>query len=242
MLLKLDNPKDLVDSISVISELVTEATIKVNKEGLSIEAFDPANVALVNFRMPSSSFSQFDIEGDEDLGINLDDFKQVLRRATAGSSLVIKKDKENMLDLEIKNKINRSFSLALINSTKEERKAQDLKFSSEVELPVDIFSDAITDGAIVADACYFITDKDSFAIEAKGSLNKTKTNLTKNEAKISGNGKAKYSLEYLQKFIKASKIANNVKVSFSSDYPLKLEFKDKVELSFILAPRVEEDE
>ena len=147
-----------------------------------------------------------------------------------------------MLDIEIKNKINRNFSLALINSNKEERKAQDLKFSSEIELPSDVFSDAVTDGAIVADACYFISNNDSFSIEAKGSLNKTKTNLTSNEAKISGNAKAKYSLEYLQKFIKASKVSNNVKVSFSSDYPLKLDFKDKVELSFILAPRVEEED
>ena len=55
--------------------------------------------------------------------------------------------------------------------------------------------------------------------------------------------KAKYSIEYLKKMIAGGKLAPNVKVMFNKDYPLKLEYKsvDKVMLSFILAPRVEND-
>ena len=43
--------------------------------------------------------------------------------------------------------------------------------------------------------------------------------------------------------ISGSKIADEVSISFSKDYPLKLEYKDvdRVLLSFILAPRVEND-
>jgi len=38
-----------------------------------------------------------------------------------------------------------------------------------------------------------------------------------------------------------SKLTDNVTILFDRDYPLKLDFKevDKVQLSFILAPRVE---
>ena len=55
--------------------------------------------------------------------------------------------------------------------------------------------------------------------------------------------KSKYSLEYLKKMIAGSKIADDVSIYFNKDYPLKLEYKtvDKVMLSFILAPRVEND-
>ena len=51
------------------------------------------------------------------------------------------------------------------------------------------------------------------------------------------------ALEYLKKMIGGSKIANNVTIQFNKGYPLKLEFKevDKVLLSFILAPRVENE-
>ncbi len=55
--------------------------------------------------------------------------------------------------------------------------------------------------------------------------------------------KAKYSIEYLKKMMNGAKLANKVGIYFNNDYPLKLEYKtvDKVMLSFILAPRVEND-
>ena len=55
--------------------------------------------------------------------------------------------------------------------------------------------------------------------------------------------KAKYSIEYLKKMITASKLTNEVRIQFNKDYPLKLEYKavDKLLLSFVLAPRVEND-
>ena len=59
MLLKLESPKLLSDIISIISELVTEVRLKINKEGMSLTAIDPANVAMVYFKLPSDLFSQF---------------------------------------------------------------------------------------------------------------------------------------------------------------------------------------
>ena len=43
--------------------------------------------------------------------------------------------------------------------------------------------------------------------------------------------------------VSGSKIAANVTMQFNKDYPLMLEYKalDKVQLSFILAPRVDND-
>ena len=81
MQLKLDNPKILADIISIISELVTEVKIKVTKEGLSLTAIDPANVAMVYFKIPSDLFSQFDLPKDEILGVSLENLKAVLPQA-----------------------------------------------------------------------------------------------------------------------------------------------------------------
>ena len=51
---------------------------------------------------------------------------------------------------------------------------------------------------------------------------------------------SKYSIEYLKKISKASKLADVVSLEFANDYPLRAEYKllDKLRLSFILAPRV----
>ena len=81
---KLENPKAFSEVISIISELVTEVKIKVNEDGLSIIAIDPANVALVSFILPKASFSQFEVTKEEILGVNLDSLRGILKRSSLG--------------------------------------------------------------------------------------------------------------------------------------------------------------
>ena len=55
--------------------------------------------------------------------------------------------------------------------------------------------------------------------------------------------KAKYSVDYLTKIIKSAGLSDKVAVYFKTDYPLRLDFTitDKLNMSFILAPRIETD-
>ena len=103
MLIKLDTPQILSRVIDIISELVLEVRIKVNEFGMSLVAMDPANVAMVEFKLPRSAFSQFEV-GQETLGVNLDNLKRVLKRAGAGSSLILEK-KDNLLNVQIQDRI-----------------------------------------------------------------------------------------------------------------------------------------
>ena len=242
MLLKLDHPKLFSEIISIISELVLEVRMKINKECMSIIAIDPANVAMTSFKLPSTAFSKFEIETEEVLGVNLENLKAVLRRVRGGSVLILSKQ-ENELKLQIQDKIKREFSLALIEIESEEKELPNLEFVSKVEMDSKDFSEAIEDCTVVADSCSFITENEKFIIQARGSLNSFKAEFG-DEAKISaGDSISKYSLEYLQKMIKATKIMDKAVINFSNDYPLKLEFNAPfIELSFILAPRVENDD
>lgn len=244
MLLKLDNPKLLSDAISLLSELVLEVKAKVSKSGLEITAIDPANVALVSLKIPSQAFTQLETDNEE-LGLNLEDFKQVLRRVSLGSSLIIERQ-DNTLKLKIQEKSKRAFDLALISLDAEEKKIPELNFTSKIELDSNSFSEAINDAAIVADSAAFIASTNSFLIEAKGTLNSAKTEFSNDEVVIDSKqeAKAKYSLDYLMKFAKASKLAEKVIINFSTDYPARFDFKSKdnlIDLSFIIAPRVEEE-
>ena len=241
MLARLDNPKIFSDVVSIISELVTEVKIKFDERGMSIVAIDPANVAMVSFRLPREAFSQYEA-GTEILGINLDNLKAVLRRTKAGSILIME-NSESTLKLDILDKIKRSFSLALIEIEGEEKNIPQLEFLSQIQMNPSDFVDAIEDCTIVADSCTFIASPEKFIIEASG-LNSAKSEYSIDEVRIiSGQSKSKYSLEYLQKFTKASKIADKIFINFSTDHPIKLEFKkENFELAFILAPRVENED
>jgi len=244
MLIKIENPAVLSRVVEIISELVTEVRIKVNEFGLSIVAMDPANVSMVGFKLPKSAFSQFEIpeKKSEILGINLDSLKQILRRSSSGSTLVLEK-KENLLHIQIQDRIKRNFSLSLIDVESEERDMPNFEFSSKVELSsIDLIA-SIEDCAVVADACSFIIEDEKFIIEAKG-LNSAKSEFSGDEARIQAeNCKSRYSIEYLQKFIKGAKLCEKTVLNFANDHPLRMDLKDNnMELSFILAPRVETED
>ena len=107
---------------------------------------------------------------------------------------------------------------------------------------------AIEDADIVSDSLAMILDEDKFVVEAEGDMNKVNVEIPEGEdTKITSDAsekvRAKYSIDYLKKIITASKLTDKVKVQFNTDYPLRLEFVsvDKVQMIFILAPRVEND-
>lgn len=241
MLVKLDTPLMLSKAVDIISELVTEVRIKFNEFGLSIVAIDPANVAMVGLRIPKTAFSQFEA-GEEVLGINLDSLKHILKRCGAGSSLILEK-KENMLNIQIQDRIKRNFTISLIEIEREEKEIPNLEYSSKVEvMSIDLIA-SVEDCAIVADACSLIIKEEKFIIEAKG-INSSKTEFSGDEAKIEAEDcKSRYSLEYLQKFMKGAKLCEKSILLFANDHPLRLEFKGNgMDLVFILAPRVEHDD
>lgn len=241
MLLRLDNPMLLSKAVDLISELVTEVRLKVSDFGMSITAIDPANVAMMGFRLPKSAFSQFESDS-EVLGVNLDSLKKILKRAGNKSSLILEK-KENQLEILIEDRIRRNFSLNLIEIESEDKEMPSLEFSSRVNLSSIDFIASIEDSGVVADACSFIIDEGKFIIEAKG-LNSARSEFSGDEAEIDAeNCKARYSLEYLSKFIKASKLSEKTVLNFAEDHPLKMNVKaEHMELNFILAPRVETED
>jgi len=243
MLVKLENPSLLARAVEIISELVTEVRVKINEEsGLSITAMDPANVAMVRFVLPKSSFSAFEA-GNEVLGINLDNLKRILKRCGTTSSLTLE-SKETTLDINIQDRIKRNFSLSLIEVESEDKDLPtNLEFSSKVEMKSQDLVDSVEDCLVVSDSCSFIVKDGKFIVEARG-LNSARSEFSSDEAKIEAeNCKSRYSLEYLQKFVKASKLNETTVLRFANEHPLRVDIKNELmEISFLLAPRVETED
>lgn len=246
MKLTLSEPKYLKDSLSIISEIVTEATFRVKEDMVELVAMDPANVALVVFRLVSSAFVTYEIGDGADITINLNNFKQVLRRVKTGDTLTLEVE-ENKLKVVLQSTTQRTFYLPLIDLDDEEQKIPDLSFSAEVSTLSSIFNDAIDDVDVVGESVTIGADTKNFLISSKGDLTKAAVEIPADKStsiSCSDEGiKAKYSIEYLKKMMHGSKLSDTVAIKFSKDYPLRLEYivKDKVELAFILAPRVDND-
>ena len=134
MKLTLTEPRYLKDSIAIVSELVTEVNIKVTKDCVEIIAIDPANVAMVMFKLLSSAFSEYVVDSDKYLGVNLGNFNQVLRRIKTTDMLTIELDEEkNRLNMIVKGATTRRFNMALLDTGDSEQKLPTLNYEIKVE-------------------------------------------------------------------------------------------------------------
>lgn len=242
MLLKLDDARFFGTLVGIISELVTEVRLKVTKDGMRLVALDPANVAMVHFHIPAELFSQFHLDKEQILGVNLDNLNSVMRRCSLGSSLILARE-ENTLRITIQDKIKRDFTLALISVEGEDRELPHWEFKSVIKMDAQTFVEVVEDCLVVSDACTFSAEQNKFTVEARG-LNSAKVEFSSDEVEIySDVSSARFSLEYLSKFIKGAKIANKVEINFSDNHPMRINFPTgKVMLSFVLAPRIEQDD
>jgi len=249
MKLTLEEPRILVDSISVIGELVNDVIFKVDKNQIKLVAMDPANVAMVIFTLLSSAFTEYKVEKPVTMALNLDALKTILRRAKPSDVLTIELDEQkHRLRMQLKSEATRTFNLSLIDMEDKEQKIPELNFPIKVETLSYRFDEAVQDMDVVSESVALVAMKDAFVVEAESNLQDARTEIhSDGETTVKTPSKetvrAKYSIEYLKKILKGSKLANKVTLQFNKDYPLKVDYlvKDKLSLSFILAPRVAND-
>jgi len=249
MKLILAEPRFLRESISVISELVNEVRFKVDNEKIELIAMDPANVAMIIFKLLSSAFVEYTIEKPTEFAINLTNLKQILRRVKPTDTLTLELDaQKNKLKIQLKGESTRTFHQSLIDIEEKEQKVPDLNFPIKIETSSLILDEAVEDVGIVAESVALTVSQDKFIIDSESNLSTAKVEILKDEETnikmdSSEDVTAKYSIEYLKKIIKGSKLADKVSLYFNKDYPLKIEYNvlDKLSFSVILAPRVSND-
>ena len=247
MKLTLADPKYLKDSISIIADIVSSATLSIKNDYIELIAMDSANVAMVIFKLFSSTFVEYELKKEEDISIDLSVLKQILRRAKNNDILTLELG-DNRLKVIMKGSTTKTYYIPLLDIEDKEQKVPQLKFPMKIITQADILNEAIEDVSIVSEALSFVGDKDKLVVNAEGDTSKARIEIPSDDntkIEYSGNDfiKARYSIEYLKKMIQASKLSDIVEIQFDKDYPLHLEFKevDKLQMAFILAPRVDND-
>lgn len=244
---RIDDISLLRDSIATIAELIDETELHIKEYGLQLIASDRAVVVVVDFYLDRSVFKEYKYTEDARIGINLQNLLQILRRAGEDDSLSIKLA-DGKLELTLKGISTRKFVLPLIDISREETPPIDkLDFSASLVVSSEILSSGIEDAELITDSIIFTVRKDQLTMKGESDTSFTQLDLMMGEGgfRIMDIGepvRARYSLDYLKKIIKAKKLSAEAKISMANDYPMKIQFEapGKLQLGFILAPRVEE--
>ena len=242
MNISVKNLKDVVDTLSTV---VTEAKFKISQQGISVNAVDPAHVAMVSLEIPKGVLSEYDIDNEEELSLDLEKVKGILKLASGNDSFIITKDKEK-LRFEIGN-IIKSISLLDNNQITTPRVPQ-IVAEDYIVLNKGDLEKGLRAAEDVSDAIRLTMNPDSFSAKSMSDADESEMILPKDmlkEIQCKESIKSSYPLEYLLKFMKSVSPNEEIKLSFKSDYPLTIEFNlgtespERIKGRFLLAPRME---
>ncbi len=239
----------LQDSMKTISDLISEGLFQFTEDGIKLIAADPAMVGLVDFKIEEEVFENYELDEETKVGLNLENLYSILRRANKDDTITFELDDENSkFHITMENSSTRNFSLPILNLSEDDIPSTDqLDFTVTGELETDLLESAIKDAMVVSDSVTITASNSEIEISAEGDQSNAKftaTDESEDVIELEGtNAKSMFSLDYLSKMIGGKKVADTVTVNLGEDFPMRLEFikPDTANLSFVLAPRIEEE-
>ena len=85
-MIKLSKVAPFQTAIRAISNFISEGNFRFNDKGISFKAIDPSQIVLVHYEAPRSFFDEFKVEPSY-VGIDLDEFNKVMKRALPNDSV-----------------------------------------------------------------------------------------------------------------------------------------------------------
>ncbi len=234
--------------LSAIATLVEEANFEVSTEGLKLRSMDPSHVAMVDFEWPSTAFEEYSCPTPAKVRLNVNSMLKLLRRVSTDERLDISYDESTKkVDLILKGKMLRKFSMPTLEASEEEVPTPKIEFKTRVKMLSAGLRDIVEDCQAISDNVKLESTPEKFLVSSAGELTSATMELTKEteillELDTQEPSKATFSLNYLADIVKAaSSTSEIVVVEFSSNMPVRLRFDvpQQGHLQYYLAPRIE---
>ncbi len=253
--LKLENSRILKGIVETLASIIDETEFRVTPKDFTISAMDPSRICLLKLSIKKDDFDEFECSKESKIGLNLDDLDKILKRSTTNDTVEIN---FNESDQKIKIKMQRegvsrtrTFSLALLDIDIEEIPMDNLlkiDYPSKWVIDTDFLVEAIKDAEIYSEILNINANEGKGLIfSSSGQIGEMEYDLNDEdliESQIQGSSSGAYSLTFLKAILKIASITEKLEISLKTDHPLKMNFDllEGGELSYFLAPRVEEEE
>ena len=232
------------DSVSV---LVDECKIRLEEEGLTIRAVDPANVGMVDLELAASAFESYETDGGV-IGVNLDRLEDIVAMAESGQLVHLELDEETRkLHISLD---GLEYTLALIDpdSIRQEPDIPDLDLPARIVVEGADINRAVRAADMVSDhiALGVHADAEEFFVEAEGDTDDVHLELGREDLidLTPGEARSLFSLDYLKDMNKAIPTDVEVIVELGEEFPVKLHFEfaeGDGRVTYMLAPRIQSD-
>lgn len=240
----------------LLKELLTEANLECNADGIKMLSYDSGRTALVHMKLDKSNFENYKCEQPLVLGISLETFFRNIKNMENSDTLrlFVDKDNVNRIGIERYNKeenINNTIYQSLIDIPVDRRGIPPPTFNSVIVMSsarfqkicreISQFSEKIeiicSGNQLIFKGC---NESASQEIRIKPSSNGMTFEQNNNDEIIQG----VFKLKYLVQFSKCANLSQNIRILIRNNYPIVLHC-DIPGLGFVrlcLAPNVADEE
>ncbi len=246
MKLVLDNAVEFKKAIDAISVLIDEAEFTISEEGLKLKATDPSQISMIDFKLPKTAFSEYELEKETKIGLDLDYLSQIMSRSKQGEKLILElNEKESRLKVQLKGSSTRNFFIQLLDISSTELPSPKLESDAVVKANAGLIKDGLKDALLVSTHVTLGVTSKNFFIKANSSKGESINEITKEDENLKElNAKkecyAMFPLNYLQDMLKSADSNTLIELQMKSNAPIKIIYSiGNAELEYFLAPRIE---
>lgn len=247
MKLVVENAPTLKLAIDTVVSLVEEGIFEVRKDGLHLKAMDPSQISMVSFTMPKSAFSEYEVDEEAKIGIDIAQLSSILSRGKSGEKAQLGMEDGRLVVQFFTGKRKRTFKIPLLNIGEGLQREPKIEFSSHVQIAAEALKDVLRDAKLISSHVRFVLEPERFIVEVKGDGGDVKAEFEKDspellELKTTQGARATFPLQYLEDIVKASSASSPITLYMETDRPMKVLYSiEGATVQYFLAPRIESD-
>ena len=241
MKFKLDNIKGFKEAIVTAEQMLDEIKFEADTDGVRFRGLDRSHVAFVNMIIRSDYFEEYEIDLPESCIVDSQELVKVLKRSKSDDSLIFSFDESN-IKIQFVGKAKRTFKIKQVDMEYDAPSLPNIEYPIEIDVDYKQLQDTVKDAELYSEKVTIATEDQELKIISTGNFGEYVSNIP---LLVSLQKCASvFSLDWLKKFFKLSNISDVVTINMGNNMPLFLSFEDEdgLEVDFLLAPRIEEDE
>ena len=240
---ELANNKIVKDCLETICIIIDELVFEADSESIRLRALDKSHITFLDLEWKEHLFDMYQCKEPCSFTVDASELLKIIKRIKGGDVLSAGLDEGNLI-LTYSGDSTRTFKLRLIDVEYETPVPPKVEYPVTLDIPTDVFTDAISDAELYGEKISLSCDNDYFITSADGEFGVNHNRYLHGES-IGDYVKSTYAIPKIKEMLKGKSLSHEVKLGLGDDLPLTLEYHSPTndyKLGFLLAPRIDSSE
>jgi len=233
----------------VLKDILNDVNLYITKDGIKITTLDTARAALIDLRLSSENFEEYECNSDEIVaGINITNTFKLLKPITNNDTLSLESNEKEFLIFKIENpqkKTKTEFKLKLLEIDEDHIEIPEINTDVTTVMQSVDFQRICRDMMNISNEIKISREDNFIKFDCEGDFANQKTSIECiDQEKFKGKLSGMYSLKYLNLFTKATNMCSSIQILMENEMRfliLKYNVANLGELKFFLATKVDEE-